>query len=376
MKHRKSQCLLALRLALACVSLAVFLLAFFGVAPCCMAIARLQFGPSLLLCATAVGAGALTATLAILVVSFLFGRFYCSFVCPLGLIQDAISLVTRKFSKAPVNLPWLRYAIAGFVFAALFCGAPFFLRMLDPYANAGRIVAAFRFGGLVALAAIVLLALFRRRAFCVTLCPVGTLLGLAAKRGVFGMRIGGDCVKCGKCAKGCPTGAIDVAAQIIDNERCIRCAKCAASCPRDAISFGINTCCGSAKKRRAVFSDASDGLKDAVQGGGIDTARRDFIVNGGLLVAGATLGAIAAKTGLARKCEHIGVATFSAASCLVFQEDIQCGKCAAACHASAIELRANGTPKMPKAEKCIGCGACEAVCPARPKAMRVVFVGD
>lgn len=361
----------ALRIALACASLAVFLLAFLGILPKCMAIARLQFGPALLLSAASATAGAIATVAAIMAVSFLFGRIYCSFVCPFGLMQDAVILVSRKFSKPPANLPWLRYAVAGFVLAALFCGAPFFLRLMDPYANAGRVVAAFRFGGLAALAAIAILAVFRRRAFCTAICPVGTVLGLAAKRGLCGLRIGDACVKCGKCAKGCPTGAIDIATRAIDNERCVRCAKCISECPRDAIGYGLRHCGCTAEKRRAAFSGGESG-----QGGGVDAARRRFIVNCGVLAAGAALGAVAAKKGLAEKTGRTGVATFDPTSCLVFQEDIQCGKCAAVCPASAIELRDNGTPRPPKPERCIGCGACQGVCPARPKAMRVVFKAE
>jgi formate hydrogenlyase subunit 6/NADH:ubiquinone oxidoreductase subunit I len=46
--------------------------------------------------------------------------------------------------------------------------------------------------------------------------------------------------------------------------------------------------------------------------------------------------------------------------------------CAAACPAGAITLRGKlGVPKL-DIEKCIGCGACQAACPARPeKAMTV-----
>ena len=74
---------------------------------------------------------------------------------------------------------------------------------------------------------------------------------------------------------------------------------------------------------------------------------------------------------------------FHATHCIVYQgESHFCGKCAEACPTEAIELRRNGAPRAPKADRCIGCGACQLACPGMHadddpegvvrKAMRVV----
>lgn len=74
---------------------------------------------------------------------------------------------------------------------------------------------------------------------------------------------------------------------------------------------------------------------------------------------------------------------FHATHCIVYQgESHFCGRCAEACPSEAIELRRNGAPKPPKADRCIGCGACQLACPGMHadddpegvvrKAMRVV----
>lgn len=62
-----------------------------------------------------------------------------------------------------------------------------------------------------------------------------------------------------------------------------------------------------------------------------------------------------------KKTFVIGKAVFTAKQCIAFQGG-SCGKCAGACPTAAITLRANGTPKL-EAEKCLGCGGCQHVCP-------------
>ena len=63
-----------------------------------------------------------------------------------------------------------------------------------------------------------------------------------------------------------------------------------------------------------------------------------------------------------KKTFVIGKAKFNAKLCIAFQGEGTCGKCASACPTAAITLRANGTPKL-EAEKCLGCGGCQHVCP-------------
>lgn len=54
----------------------------------------------------------------ILLLTVLFGRFYCSVICPFGILQDIIAFAARRKSKPDANRAKLRYAIAGFVLAA------------------------------------------------------------------------------------------------------------------------------------------------------------------------------------------------------------------------------------------------------------------
>lgn len=421
-----------LRIAAAAVFMILTGFAFSGTCGAAAQLLHIQFGPAVMSCFAAFSAGALTVVLGIAVLTFLFGRFYCSVLCPFGILQDIFLFLSRRKSLQVPDFPKVRYAVAGAAYGLLLFGWSAGFLLLDPYSNSGRIFGSFTIGGLIPLAVIAVLSVWKGRLYCTMLCPVGTILGLFAKHGVFRISLTDQCVKCGKCARNCPAGCIDPAAGTVDNERCIRCMNCVSACMLGGIRFGL-------KKRETVpFSGA----------------RRAFLVNTGVLIAGAAAGAALAKTGLGkladlakrfkilppgagdaarfaakctacqlctancpakiivpapggdgpvsldlsrgscrfdcRRCSEvcptgairplslaekqrtkIAEAKFDPRNCLVFQEGMKCGRCAEVCPVKAIVLRKNGTPRPVKTDLCIGCGACQAVCPAEQKAMIV-----
>lgn len=421
-----------IRLLLAALVLVLFALAFSGFGGLIAPLAHLQFAPALAGCFAAFTAGALITVLGIALFTFLFGRIYCSVLCPFGILQDLIAFPLRKRKIKVPNLPLLRYAIAGVVFGALAAGWAAGLLLLDPYSNFGRILGAFLSGGFVPLLVIAALALWKRRIFCTALCPVGTLLGLIAKFSLFRLHFTEQCVKCGRCATACPTGCIDPRSGTLDNERCVRCMSCVAACNFHGLAFS--------RPKAAEIP--------------VDPSRRAFLLRGGVLVAGLAAGAVLVRTGLSRLAElprrfgilppgaqdaerfaakctscqlctancpkkiivpapggtgpvsldlnrgvcryncnlcsqlcptgairpltlkekqltKIAEAKFNPRNCIVFQEEEECGRCASACPAHAITLRDNGTPRPVNTALCIGCGACQMVCPAPEKAMTV-----
>ncbi len=248
----------------------------------------LQFIPSLLKFLQTLGHGlALTAYgfVVVLLLTLLFGRVYCSYLCPLGVFQDVISWFSKKvrnkgkkkfrFRFAPPKT-WLRYSILIIVCLSLFTGSIFLVNLLDPYSNFGRfasdlfrpvynvgnnvLVKAFEAMGSYALypvtvaktnpyalvVPVVMLALVvwfsarKGRLYCNAVCPVGTLLGLISKISLFKVRFNlAGCNQCGQCMFTCKSQCIDIKQQEVDFSRCVGCGNCMRSCDKSAIRYSL-----------------------------------------------------------------------------------------------------------------------------------------
>ena len=103
-------------------------------------LARIQFLPALL----AVDAGIVAA---LVILTLLLGRVYCSVICPLGVFQDIVAWLGRRpkrrklpYSYSPA-LSWLRYGMLGLFVAALVAGIGSLAALLAPYSAYGRMAA-------------------------------------------------------------------------------------------------------------------------------------------------------------------------------------------------------------------------------------------
>ena len=177
-------------------------------------LAKIQFLPALL----ALNFGVVAA---LIVLTLLFGRVYCSVICPLGVMQDAVSWIAGKRTKNRFRysptLSWLRYGVLALFIAAAVAGIGSFVALLAPYSAYGRIVSnliaplylwgnnllaylAERAGSYafyradvwmkgiatlaVAAGTFIILAVVawrNGRTYCNTICPVGTVLGLFSR---------------------------------------------------------------------------------------------------------------------------------------------------------------------------------------------------
>jgi ferredoxin len=215
----------------------------------------------------------------LLICALLFGRVYCSFICPMGIFQDIASRCSKSKQKRfyKKNNPILRWSILA-IFLVLFnLGYTIAVGLLDPYSAYGRIaVHIFKpvylamnnllayifnhFGNyafyrteiailsifslsvaLFTFAIIGMLAWAKGRFYCNAVCPVGTVLGFMNKFSLFKIRIdGGRCASCGICEKKCKASCIDAKAKAIDYNRCVNCFNCISNCNKKAISFAVS----------------------------------------------------------------------------------------------------------------------------------------
>jgi ferredoxin-type protein NapF len=236
-----------------------------------------QFLPSLLLFVETlswISAGFLV----VLVLTLLFGRVYCSFLCPLGIFQDVIAYLSRKFKwvkrykyAKPKNI--LRHTILLATAIFLVLNIVLLATLLDPYSNFGRIMNGLA-RPLVIAGNNLLAAMFEKmdiyyfapyqiktnflavlfplaltgiliymagkwgRLFCNTVCPVGSLLGLVSKYSVFQIRVDKSaCTLCGKCAVACKAQCISVKSQAVDMTRCVGCMNCIVACDTRGIKY-------------------------------------------------------------------------------------------------------------------------------------------
>lgn len=445
--------------------------------------AKIQFLPALL----ALNVGVIVALVALTLV---FGRIYCSVICPLGVMQDGFAALGRRarknrysYSKA---LNVLRYTMLALLIIAFIAGLGWVVALFAPYSAYGRIVqnllgpvwagannllasaaesadsyAFYRTEvwvrswsvftvAVVTLIVLAVLAWRNGRTYCNTVCPVGTILGFFARFSWLRPVIDTSrCNGCGLCARNCKASCIDSKAHAIDYSRCVACMDCIGKCRQGAISYTrrrtsapvVTTDSGepqSASRRTFIMASAvaagSAVLKaqEKKVDGGLAViedkkipARNTPIVPPGakgirhlaehctacqLCVAACPNGVLRPSTSLDRfmqpesgyergycrpectKCSEvcpagaivkidlpekssiqIGHAVWVKDNCVVLTDDVDCGNCARHCPTGAIQMVApdpdnSDSRKIPvvNEERCIGCGACENLCPARP----------
>lgn len=352
----------------------------------------------------------------LLIVTFLFGRIYCSTLCPLGLYQEFLMLLFRRKVSVQKNKPY-KYFLAAITFGALVGGTAYLVRLIDPYTLFGSAVSG-AWLGVSVLVALAVLVWFKGRLFCANICPVGVLLGLISKHAVNRIYIENDkCVSCGLCAAKCPTGSIDFRNKAVDNETCIKCFKCMGGCRRSGIHYGRKAEAPvpfNPSRRRLLIGGAVVAAFALAVKGGIELGKavaakiKKVIVPAGagsaeefanrclncnLCVQNCPMkilkkangdypavhidyedsfcdyncnkcsqvcpsGAIKRLTLAEKQKTQIGLAVINEQTC------VKCGLCVMKCPREAITKEDGGFPLV-DANECIGCGVCQAACPVK-----------
>ena len=447
--------------------------------------ARVQFLPALL----ALNAVVLVA---LVLLTLVFGRIYCSVICPLGVMQDVLSHLNRKKNRFTYSraLTWLRLVMLAVMAVAIIAGLGSLMALLAPYSSYGRIAGnllqplyiwcnnglaaiaehyeSYAFYSkevwikslptfLIALVTFVVIAVLAwrgGRTYCNPICPVGTVLGYLAKFSWLKVYFDADkCRSCSLCSKNCKASCIDFKSHTVDYTRCVACGNCLSKCNFDALHYG----------HPKSLKPSTEGKEPSQASTPTNEARRAFLLGGAIVAANVALAQAGKKVdgGLAEivdrtppqrktritppgsvsasnmqhhctacqlcvaQCpndvlrpsgdlltlmqptlsfEHgfcrpectrcsevcptgaicpidaaqktsiqIGHAVWIRDNCVVLTDGVDCGNCARHCPTGAIMMVPTDpdddeSPMVPAVDhtKCIGCGQCEYVCPARP----------
>lgn len=280
----------------------------------------LQFIPSLLKFFNVFTLGA-AGFLVVIVLTLVFGRVYCSSVCPLGIVQDVISWTVKKFKKKrkryfSFTKAWnkLRYGILVVTILSFVFGTVLLVNLLDPYSSFGRIFTFFGkpvviglnnlLSGLLAkidvftlfpveikpipilvmsiqlfiLGLVLWLSIFHGRLYCNTFCPVGTLLGFLSRFSLFRIRIDSStCTHCGLCGLVCKASCLSTKDQVVDLSRCIYCFNCLTVCDSHSVIYGLPE----GKKNKSVNENTDSKVME-----GTDLSKRKFILGSAAFALG------------------------------------------------------------------------------------------
>ena len=273
--------------------------------------ARIQFLPALL-------ALNVVVIVVLVLLTLVFGRIYCSVICPLGIFQDLVAWLHGKrkknrYSYSPAK-SWLRYGVLAVFVIAFIAGVHSLVALLAPYSSYGRMVTnllmpvwqwinnvfaaiaehvdSYAFYSvdvwikslptfIIALATfivIVVLAWRGGRTYCNTICPVGTILAQLARFSWFKVYFDADkCKQCSLCSKNCKASCIDYKNHKVDYTRCVACGNCLTKCNFGALHYGHPT--------RAAVATASNDEKTETAAKAADKGRRAFLV--GTAIVGA-----------------------------------------------------------------------------------------
>jgi polyferredoxin len=315
------------------------------------------------------------AALLTLALTLAFGRAWCGWLCPLGTVVELVPARKRTGRNA---LPqWLR--LGRYVTLAVVIGAAALGSLgpmvLDPLtivirpveeiarpllgtdavaASAGAfvarsVIAEVAFLSLIPLLLVLALNAIDRRFWCRNLCPLGGLLGLVSM--LPGMRRTVDatlCTSCARCAKACPTQAVDRGSDFASSAaECIDCMACIDVCPTGANGY---------RPVAGILTPPA-----------YQPRRRDAVVATGVSMAGLALAVV--------PTEQIPSATLRPPSTdekRLAELCVRCGQCYSQCPTGVLHpdvtfttLAGPWTPMLDErpAHCTLNCNKCAKVCP-------------
>ncbi|MDR2461425.1 MAG: 4Fe-4S dicluster domain-containing protein [Deltaproteobacteria bacterium] len=172
--------------------------------------------------------------------TMVFGRFFCSFMCPLGALMDLVGILRqkarrKKFAYKPRRFTQVLVPILVLLLFWVGISLPFGL--LEPYSILSSKILSYLGGPSLVFFIVLVLSYFWGRGFCNSLCPTGFVLSLFAKGSIYRLAIGDTCIKCGACERVCPASCINFKEKLVDYGRCVLCLECKSLCPNSSLQY-------------------------------------------------------------------------------------------------------------------------------------------
>jgi len=195
---------------------------------------------------------ALIIFLTIVAMSLLAKKSFCSWLCPVGTLSEAVHKLGRKLSGRNYRI-WLwldlllrcvKYLLLLLFVVAilLIMSADKVIEFLDaPYWAVSDVKMLYFFTGMsgttkVILASLIFLSLFYKMFWCRYLCPYGALLGLASMLSPFKIRRDAHgCTGCQRCTTVCPSRLEIHNSSSVSSPECTGCLTCVVNCPEKRV---------------------------------------------------------------------------------------------------------------------------------------------
>ncbi|MCU0247745.1 MAG: 4Fe-4S binding protein [Bryobacter sp.] len=180
---------------------------------------------------------------ALILLTLIFSRGFCGWICPFGSVQEWIGMLGKKIFGKRFNptgswdraLKYLKYVILAVIVGFTWHLGTLVFRPYDPF------LAFFHLGEGIdempwaysILWVVLVGSLIIERFFCKYACPLGAVIGIIGKLGITKVvRDETDCKGCNICQKKCFTHVDFLATKTIQDAECNHCLDCTVHCPK------------------------------------------------------------------------------------------------------------------------------------------------
>ncbi len=200
------------------------------------------FSENLLIKRIAVSSFILALSLFVLTVAA--SRGFCSWICPLGTIQEWVGNLGKKIMKKRLEIPkiydgplrYLKYVVLAAIIYFTWVTGDLVFRSYDPWPALMHVFTEelfqeFFYGFIFLILFVFIGSFFFERFWCKYFCPLGALTAVLSKISFVRVYKTDCCIECGRCKKACPVNLDPVQKDSVSSAECLNCMKCIDVCP-------------------------------------------------------------------------------------------------------------------------------------------------